>query len=215
MTCRGFCRAQVVDRGTDPCVGESLNFLPDGSVCVRCDHVRLRQNSIFARGFNLIAVAFRPRDISGRFAFALAGRSIDPDRDRVELPRNRQRAKSRTCHVRLRCGSRNLSIGSAGISKISRQKVFVLSAAPLFHALGGGIAPVKTRSATARRQRSSGFASTGKSIFVNPNKVRLSSPPAKNIIVPNFVKSCSYVHVPPRQEGRTRRHDREAGCDGR
>jgi hypothetical protein len=43
----------------------------------------------------------------------------------------------------------------------------------------------------------------------------LSRPYVKNIYVPIFVKLWFSGVVPPRQEGRTRRHDRGAGCDGR
>jgi hypothetical protein len=49
------------------------------------------------------------------------------------------------------------------------------------------------------------------------NEVRefLSSPSAKNNSLPFFRNSCFLPGVSPRQEGRTRRHEREAGCDGR
>ena len=43
----------------------------------------------------------------------------------------------------------------------------------------------------------------------------LSSPFAKNNLLPFFRNSCFLPGVSPRQEGRTRRHEREAGCDGR
>jgi len=43
----------------------------------------------------------------------------------------------------------------------------------------------------------------------------LSSPFAKNNLLPFCRNSCFLPGVSPRQEGRTRRHEREAGCDGR
>jgi hypothetical protein len=43
----------------------------------------------------------------------------------------------------------------------------------------------------------------------------LSSPFAKNIVLLAFVKICSIAAIPPRHEGRARRHERGAGCDGR